>query len=1275
MHPLTEALTAATRASITLPHSERPLFIGKHLLVQVQNAETLATATSASGTATISKAALQQELAALAKILTTALNAVSGLSGSALQRLAVHLIAEFGGASDTATAHAIATARPNSLDDGDGTNLDDIDDDDDAERPTVAQEAEAEAEAKAAGKRLAGIVRVRGGGCAASKPRAQAEPFIRPVQAEPFIQDLDGPLSSPSLTVEQGAEAAPEEAKAAEPVPEMTDSGPTEVVEPAAGAATEAGLAAEEVSAETRNPIFEIGYIIFDAVVQAFTPRGPSELPKTLNDADDTNLDDIDDDDDAERPPMAIGPPPEMICVLSGLDDRLAEALRAGDIKLLRVSWLRRLRGLLRQPDWRSLRRRQELEALRAESPFLSTEEAVALLRRGNRGVGALTHGWLSPGECDPDGARLDMVLAALDEHPHIEGVFWDYASLFQNLPDRERTPDERAAFARAIKVMADVYASAVGTTVLQSREIPPRPESFDGALCLFGLKTGEAAIRETLGCFGAIVKFELSRNPPVVRFASHEAALAAKRAGPWPELCDGVDTLYNERPYDERGWCVFENAVSYELLARLGAVPRVLEALDALPSKVLVLRSGQPTEPGVAPAGQLETRVAEVVSSIERATFTGKGDKDTVPTLYRDYVARIVGVVESVLMLAAEAATGSKVPLPLMPAAAAGVAAMRAWHLDCLRLQHAFIPDALSGFRLNTLTQCVPIGVEGHDADGKPLAVRDARSLCVLLQGLHASASPCALLTAGPAAGKTWLMSQLIMHSIDGDLLPILVEVQRLQKALAEHEAAFAAAPDWVDAYLRLTCAPDHYGLLRAAMDARRALVLLDGLDEAGRERARIEAHVTTVLAPRKLVLLCTSRPTGLDEALFQGFHRLKLAPLSDAQQAAFLATRLTPTRAAALVPYLRDRVPLDAETRLRVTCNPLMLSMVTSIAVLRADIAMPTRTAELYDVAARAMLARGGALPEADMALLQATFFEAHAAQQRVITAAHLDAAARQLGCGAEALRARVLQDRLPLLRVLQEAPLQMQAFHLSFQEFYAMRALADGSGRALANFRVGDPWWTNAVLMGVQEGDAFGERFVEAAGLGGAVGEGWRGRLVTALAHAGLPSAWLPIVAEAAGAPAEYPRLKRFVGRYRDVLQREGGKAVAQLALQQPQTSVVLDLLQRTPLQRLVVWRNKPLTDDPCVATFAHEGRVSAVAVSSTRIVGGAGKVVYVYDADSEELLKQLEGTSDVTSVAIFEDEQGGLITAGYEDGTIKVWDSGAPEASKSPLLGQN
>ena len=97
------------------------------------------------------------------------------------------------------------------------------------------------------------------------------------------------------------------------------------------------------------------------------------------DDGEDTNLDDIDDDDEAVRPTVATCPPLEMIRVLSGLD-----ALRTGDIKLLRLSWLRRL---LRQPNGRRLNRQQELEALflasGEKSPFLSAEEAVALLRRG----------------------------------------------------------------------------------------------------------------------------------------------------------------------------------------------------------------------------------------------------------------------------------------------------------------------------------------------------------------------------------------------------------------------------------------------------------------------------------------------------------------------------------------------------------------------------------------------------------------------------------------------------------------------------------------------------------------------------------------------------------------------------------------------------------------------------------------------------------------------------------------------------------------------------
>ena len=67
-----------------------------------------------------------------------------------------------------------------------------------------------------------------------------------------------------------------------------------------------------------------------------------------------------------------------------------------------------------------------------------------------------------------------------------------------------------------------------------------------------------------------------------------------------------------------------------------------------------------------------------------------------------------------------------------------------------------------------------------------------------------------------------------------------------------------------------------------------------------------------------------------------------------------------------------------------------------------------------------------------------------------------------------------------------------------------------------------------------------------------------------------------------------------------------------------------------------------------------------------------VGGAGKTLYVYDATTDELRGKLEGTSDVRSVAVFEVEGAGRIVAGYEDGTIKVWDSGAFWASNCRSL---
>ena len=127
---------------------------------------------------------------------------------------------------------------------------------------------------------------------------------------------------------------------------------------------------------------------------------------------------------------------------------------------------------------------------------------------------------------------------------------------------------------------------------------------------------------------------------------------------------------------------------------------------------------------------------------------------------------------------------------------------------------------------------------------------------------------------------GKTWLLSQVIVHALDATgnaLLPLLIKADQLRDRLTKDAAAFAAASNWVGAYLQATCeGKEHPAMLQRALTERRALLLLDGLDEAGADRGRLEAHIAEVLVPQGHVILCTSRPAGLSEGLFARFHRL---------------------------------------------------------------------------------------------------------------------------------------------------------------------------------------------------------------------------------------------------------------------------------------------------------------------------------------------------------------------------------------------------------------
>ena len=105
-----------------------------------------------------------------------------------------------------------------------------------------------------------------------------------------------------------------------------------------------------------------------------------------------------------------------------------------------------------------------------------------------------------------------------------------------------------------------DLYASAVGTTVLQLKEIPP--QEHPGVLCLFRVVQDnvEKTLRAKLEKHGKITRIDLTLREHhgivCVYFATREGALAAKCAGALAGVFEGIDMWYNERPYDDRGWC-----------------------------------------------------------------------------------------------------------------------------------------------------------------------------------------------------------------------------------------------------------------------------------------------------------------------------------------------------------------------------------------------------------------------------------------------------------------------------------------------------------------------------------------------------------------------------------------------------------------------------------------------------------------------------------------------------------------------------------------------
>ena len=265
------------------------------------------------------------------------------------------------------------------------------------------------------------LQRLRGGGCAGSKPAA--------AEAAPEVPLQVG--RPPSKQAQQEFEHAPPAAAA-----EAANTAVSAAVGAAARTSASPAAAAEVAS----TPV--------SAAVGAAAASASAHAPQ----ADDTVavLSELDAEPEATEPAIDLlskqvksmgrqlsgfflgtsssavsEQDREQVAILSKLDEELIAKLSAGDIRLVRSAWL-----LL--PSVTKMRKRQELETIEEQkashdvSPLLSCDEAAALVRRGTRSAAVLSHGWLLSGDCDPKAERLALVKQALAEYPHIEGLFWE---------------------------------------------------------------------------------------------------------------------------------------------------------------------------------------------------------------------------------------------------------------------------------------------------------------------------------------------------------------------------------------------------------------------------------------------------------------------------------------------------------------------------------------------------------------------------------------------------------------------------------------------------------------------------------------------------------------------------------------------------------------------------------------------------------------------------------------------------------------------------------
>lgn len=191
------------------------------------------------------------------------------------------------------------------------------------------------------------------------------------------------------------------------------------------------------------------------------------------------------------------------------------------------------------------------------------------------------------------------------------------------------------------------------------------------------------------------------------------------------------------------------------------------------------------------------------------------------------------------------------------------------------------------------------------------------------------------------PGSGKTTALRDIARRLIDdGSWLPVLLKVTELRQSLLSSVATV---------YGR-----DAGELVMEAARRERAVILLDGLDEALNAERACEAVRRIAAELPACPIILSSRPIGF-QAPSPAFTALAVCPLGEAERRRLLLAWVPDE---ARVDRALERLSLNPRLR-ELTENPLLLTLIALL--LRSSAAdLPRRRADLYDAAIQMLLTR---------------------------------------------------------------------------------------------------------------------------------------------------------------------------------------------------------------------------------------------------------------------------------------------------------------------------